>query len=227
MVDEARNISVSAMMTFQGVYPTKSPHFFWGEGKSLPWENAYFDKLTSEPISVEKTKIEIAQIAAKLTSQRRPGVEVWGLFDWDYYPGTLTYDLPSLGVDQKLTIQSLSVEAIVACDAILCCVFENRLSAASPRMAAAHKILLEQSTLVWELFTTTSEAGYKAAQARHKENREMKKQVFEWCAKELASFRSMDAAAQEVANKIVPVTFRTARSWISEYKKSIRSAGTL
>jgi hypothetical protein len=70
-------------------------------------------------------------------------------------------------------------------------------------------------------------AASKAAIKRHAENRAMKEQVFEWCAAHLHEYPSMDAAAESIAGKVVPVTFRTARSWIGEYRKKGQSARKL
>ena len=58
----------------------------------------------------------------------------------------------------------------------------------------------------------------KACDARHTENRAMKKNVFEWYGKNKDSFPSKDKAAEE-ATRLVPVSFRTARKWIDEYGK--------
>lgn len=67
----------------------------------------------------------------------------------------------------------------------------------------------------------------KAAIKRHAENYAMKEQVFDWCAAHMHEYSSMDAAAEAAAGKIVPVTFRTARSWIGEYRKKGQSARRL
>jgi hypothetical protein len=63
-----------------------------------------------------------------------------------------------------------------------------------------------------------------AALVRHAENHAMKAQVFEWLDENMSRYRSMDAAAEAMAGKLVPVTFRTVRAWVSEWKKQ-RSAG--
>lgn len=63
------------------------------------------------------------------------------------------------------------------------------------------------------------------ADARHAENRQMKAAVFAWCDANMATQPSMDRAASVVAGKEVPVTFRTARTWIGDWKKNVRPAG--
>jgi hypothetical protein len=64
-----------------------------------------------------------------------------------------------------------------------------------------------------------------AATARHAENRALKLEVFQWCDDNMANAPSMDAAAGQVAGVIVPLSWRTVRDWMGEWKK-LRSAGT-
>ncbi|MFV0675532.1 hypothetical protein ACLIWX_20700 [Variovorax sp. tm] len=70
-----------------------------------------------------------------------------------------------------------------------------------------------------------SALGKSGALVRHAENRALKQHVFEWCERNMASARSMDAAASLVAGIVVPVAWRTVRDWMAEWKK-LRSAGT-
>lgn len=60
---------------------------------------------------------------------------------------------------------------------------------------------------------------------RHAENHAMKADVFSWLDANMATCKSMDAAAEKIAGKIAPIAFRTARRWVGEWKK-LRSAGT-
>lgn len=59
---------------------------------------------------------------------------------------------------------------------------------------------------------------------RHAENRAMKHQVFVHLDQEFSKYRSMDQAAEAIAGKLVPVTFRTVREWVAEWRK-VRPAG--
>lgn len=59
----------------------------------------------------------------------------------------------------------------------------------------------------------------RAADARHKENREMKKDAFDWLNANFKRFNSMDDAADAV-REVVPVKFRTARDWVGDWKKT-------
>lgn len=67
-----------------------------------------------------------------------------------------------------------------------------------------------------------SDNAKKAAMVKHKENHEMKVLVFDWCDSNFDLYPSMDATAEAVAGKIVPVTFRTARDWIRDWGRSAR-----
>lgn len=64
------------------------------------------------------------------------------------------------------------------------------------------------------------------ANRRHVENRAMKVDVFKWLDSNMIHYKSMDAAAQAIAGKIAPITFRTARTWVGHWKKQL-SASTL
>lgn len=65
----------------------------------------------------------------------------------------------------------------------------------------------------------------RGAQARHSENRAMKREVFTWLDHHMVEYKSMDSAAEAIARNQAPVKFRTARDWISEWKK-LRPTGS-
>jgi hypothetical protein len=62
----------------------------------------------------------------------------------------------------------------------------------------------------------------KGATARHKENKDMKKDAFDFLSKRMGEFKSMNAAADAVRG-VVPVQFRTARDWVGEWNKNNKS----
>lgn len=70
----------------------------------------------------------------------------------------------------------------------------------------------------WSLRSQDAKPGIEfakiGANARHKENRDMKAQALEWYAAHGASVGSKDAAAEAIAGKVVPVKFRTVRDWL-------------
>ena len=67
----------------------------------------------------------------------------------------------------------------------------------------------------------------KGADARHKENRDCRADVFKWADKNMTAYKSMDAAALAIAEKLVPQKFRAVRQWLTAWKKlqKLRSAG--
>lgn len=59
----------------------------------------------------------------------------------------------------------------------------------------------------------------KGLAARHSENRAIKKEFLDWYAANKDKYTSMDAAAEYAAGKVVPMKFRTVRSWINQARK--------
>jgi hypothetical protein len=70
------------------------------------------------------------------------------------------------------------------------------------------------------------EMSRKGADKTNAENRALRAFALEHYEKHRASFSSVEAAAQAIAGKIVPVAHRTVRDWIASHNKSKRSAGT-
>ena len=70
----------------------------------------------------------------------------------------------------------------------------------------------------------TAQAKHGAG-VRHRENREMKDDVFRWLDAHFNECGSMDSAAEKIADHVVPLKFRTVRAWVTDWKK-LRSAGT-
>ena len=83
--------------------------------------------------------------------------------------------------------------------------------------------LLAYNALVRE--SALKGAAQASAGKRHKENRAMKAEVFEWLDKNAAQFRSLDSMATAIAGKVAPIAFRTARAWVGEHR-NLRSAST-
>ncbi|GGX76805.1 hypothetical protein GJV26_17015 [Massilia dura] len=96
---------------------------------------------------------------------------------------------------------------------------------ASQALGYAHFLANRSAPQVETVQSAMSALGRKGADAAHVENRALKKNVFEWCDKNMMQYNSMDDAALAIAGKLVPVKFRTVRSWMSLWKK--QSAGTL
>ena len=67
-----------------------------------------------------------------------------------------------------------------------------------------------------------TQSARSSALRKHKENHSMKAEVFVWLDTNMVKFKSMDKAAEAVI-KQQPIAFRTARTWVGEWKK-LRSA---
>lgn len=72
---------------------------------------------------------------------------------------------------------------------------------------------------------TIGEVARRAADARNAENRMIMQTAFEWLDANFGECRSMDQAAERLT-KIVPVAFRTARRYVTNWKKSIPPSWT-
>lgn len=67
-----------------------------------------------------------------------------------------------------------------------------------------------------------SVASQKAAIQRHRVNHEKKEAVFAWCEQHFHTFPSIEQAADAIvsgSDKVADVAFRTARDWVSEWKR--------
>ena len=67
------------------------------------------------------------------------------------------------------------------------------------------------------------QARRKGAAVRHAENIAMRDDIFKWLDTNMAPGMSMDAAAEKMAGKVVPLSFRTVRGHVTTWKK-VRSA---
>lgn len=69
-------------------------------------------------------------------------------------------------------------------------------------------------------------AAQRAAIQKNAENRQMKAEAFAYYQANHQKFHSMDAAAEAIAGKIVPLKFRTVRNWIPDFRRVLQSART-
>jgi Mg/Co/Ni transporter MgtE len=72
-----------------------------------------------------------------------------------------------------------------------------------------------------ELILVSHQRASQAAKAhkRHTENHAMKAEVFTWLDANMTKFRSMEKAAETISRTVAPVAVRTARVWVSDWKK--------
>lgn len=111
-------------------------------------------------------------------------------------------------------------------------VHADRQSVRKEIVAEAREVVIEAQRLAANSRAEGVEHGKSIAPRRnalkrHAEHHAMKADVFAWLDSNMSKYRSMDAAAEAVVGKgkVVPVTVRTARVWITEWKK-LRAAGT-
>lgn len=102
------------------------------------------------------------------------------------------------------------------------------LEQAWERYARAHRHFGFLEAFTWEVPEAIALSSFsrRGVNAAHAENRANKAMVFEWCDQNMHKYKSMDRAAEAVANVIVPHPFRTVRDWIGQWKK-LRSPGRL
>lgn len=117
--------------------------------------------------------------------------------------------------------------------------FDERFKPHLSGVGALNTLMLirEQKGYVLGMVTGTSSAQSEAGKAaraifaksgadvRHKENHAMKADAFKWLDGNFDNCKSMDSAAEIMAGKLVPATFRTVRGWVTEWKK-LRPAST-
>jgi hypothetical protein len=71
------------------------------------------------------------------------------------------------------------------------------------------------------------QASVKALKS-HKENHDLKEDVFNWCDEHHHQYpKDKDGMATAIAGKVVPLKWRTVRDWITDWAKDrkLRSAG--
>lgn len=214
----------SAGVFFRGVFPTQTVHCWWGDGVNLPWADAYWLPSAEEGVKLPKSiKREAEQMAGEL------------LLSWDdqIYGGR---DQPAWGVSfgdaamiasSEILMKALAVEVMLCVDGFLVRQDQGNQAQSMRWLAAAYKGIIECTLQAQFILGNPSENARIAAQARHRENHDMKRQVFAWLDQNFTRFKSMDSAAEAIAGNVVPVKFRTARDWIGQWKRCPPSARTL
>jgi hypothetical protein len=219
LVFDAVNLVSSAGAFFRGVFPVETPYFWWGEAVELPWHQNY-RSISDDGLSRDFLPIvdEVADIARALSI----GFDLHGASP----ESARTYSCMQTDGSKKATIQGLAVETMHAVDQFLFGIAEARTIDAMPWLSVAYQNLIECTCQAQLILGFASVNARSAAMARHRENHAMKLQVRDWYEKHQKDYKSMDAAAEAAVEKIVPVKFRTARAWIGEWAKHLRSAST-
>ena len=188
--------------------------------RPLPWLSDYWIE-SAESLRQEKSfdsEVEAIFVELNRAAQENEFTEPWT---------GVTFLCEKLLASQKLTMQGLAVETMLAVDGLLNHMQQGDLPTALEWLFAANDNFIQCRN--WEHVIRESsvltENARMAAGIRHKENRALKKEAFEWLDKNMKDFSSMDRAAQAITKQI-PIQFRTARSWTGEWKK-LQPARTL
>lgn len=180
-------------------------HEMWGYGDFEKFAESFFKPMWDDENTSGEYQIDQIKVAEEMT-------------EWEGEPLLPRFKEGCIAIATLMTSCAFAVQAMKA---------EKNSNAAWSYTCEAHHWLgiLQGVISGLSMEGGTSTLAKLGAAARHAENRKMKSEVFAWCDANMASYKSMDSAAEAVAGKEVPVTFRTARSWISEWKK-LRSTGT-
>jgi hypothetical protein len=119
----------------------------------------------------------------------------------------------------EVLMKALAVEVMLSVDGFLVRVVQGEQVQAMRWFAAAFKGVIECTLQAQLILGNPSENARIAAQARHRENHDMKRQVFSWLDENFIRYKSMDGAAEAIAGSVVPVKFRTARDWVGQWKR--------
>jgi hypothetical protein len=215
-LDDIRNVAEAALAMFRGIYPTNAPYFWWGNGLELPWHAGYWvsdgtgEEEMMKPVDVTA---EVAVIAAKLAASA------------EYQRSRVPLNFEAFSSPQH-EVQTKAVQVLMVLDTCVGDLASEKYFDAINWLAFAYHLHIDAVLACERVLDRATSNARMAASVRHAENRAMKRQVMEWYTQHHSHYPSMDAAAEAVAGKLVPVTFRTARAWIGESKKQLRSAST-
>jgi hypothetical protein len=201
VLEDAWSIGLEFLSVFWGVFSEDTLFLDWHKAERLlPWANE----------SPKNTVQLVNSIAASQTSAD---------FDWDAW----WRSIGDISADSKSQVEQIAVAGLLALDRFLEeLLFRGNLRVAMRKQIDVYHWLTNVHAFLRErVLRSQSDVAVIAANARHAENRSMKKQVWEWYEANEQNYRSMDAAAEAIADKLVPVTFRTARGWIGECRKKM------
>lgn len=206
----------SAGAFFRGVFPTQTVHFWWGDGINLPWSKAYWMPADDgQSVAFKSIKVEVERMAAEI-------LLVWdGHVDGgrDEPAWGVSFSSEAMTASSTILMQALAVEVMLSVDGFLTRLKQGEPVQAMRWLAAAFKGIIECTLQAQLILGNPSENARIAAQARHRENHDMKRQVFAWLDENFSNYKSMDGAAEAIAKGVVPVKFRTARDWVGQWKR--------
>lgn len=217
---QAADAAVSAGHFFRGVYPFESPMYLWGKFYWLPWAKKYTlpadAPQDAEPVDITD---EVCSIATDLLAMRKLlGFKGFGLTEGAALEFA-SYHVKRKSSDPTSSVQHLAVETMLAVDEGLFALDANDIPHAALAIITAHQTLIECCCVAQGVLGFASDKARDAANVMHQENRACKKQVFDWLDANMSRCPTLDAAADEIAEKVVPMKWRTVRGWITEWNR--------
>ncbi len=220
---QAADAAVSAGHFFRGVYPFESPMYLWGKFYWLPWARKY--RLPAgvpddaDPIDITD---EVCSIATDLLAMRKAlGFKGFGLAEGASLEFA-SYHVKRKDRDPISSVQFLAVETMLAVDEGLFALDAGDMPHAALAIITAHQTLIECCCVAQSVLGFASDKARAAADAMHHENRACKKQVFEWLDDNMSRYPTLDAAADEIAERVVPMKWRTVRGWATDWNRERR-----
>lgn len=222
LANNCLDLSQAAIQCYFGLFPKESAYFPWASAIMLSWADDYW-YMSDESVETWTRKPlvagEVERIADRLMAAGVPS-------DSESAPITF-YCIESPDDDQpnfKTETQWLAVEVLLWADEAIEALCNAKHADAGRCLSAGFKCMLDVSCSLVPGEDRVSHNAKIAANARHRENREMRKEAIRYYEEHAAEFKGLDAAALAIAGKIVPVTFRTVHGWISAHRKSLQSA---
>lgn len=211
--EDLEDLARCAFSVYRGLCPSEPPYQTWSAVTTLPWVDKYFPKanVSLAPYGFES---EIDEAAARLRITFADGLPTW----------TISSVVKEHSVEVKGLVQELTVLTLLAVDNSVKLMILGDFPEAGKWHIWAYKFHIETVNICAAL-AHHSKTAQKGAFKRHEENRAMKAEVFTWLDSNFHSKVSKDKTAEIVARTVVPVQFRTARSWIDDWQKQ-RSTST-
>jgi hypothetical protein len=220
---DAQELVGSACAFFSGVFPTQTAHFWWGDAVNLSWVKEYWSLSSDRQMMTRRPiRVEVERLAGEILTVWDDQVDggraepAWGV----------SFLSPVAAASSTVMMQALAVEVLLSVDGFFDCLSRGEQALAMRWLSAAFKGIIECTLQAQLILGNPSENARVAAHARHRENHDLKRQVFAWLDEHFSGYKSMDSAAEAIAGIVVPVKFRTARDWVGQWKRRPPSART-
>ena len=218
---DALQVADSAASFFRGRFRSATGMWFERRGEfiDLPWHGDYLDKTFDGSPKSTSIAAEVEALAAEILPLVPDYCEVLPC-------PHISLSHEQFNQSTKRQMQATAVEVLLMVDGFLTAISRAAPSKAIDWLSAAYMDLLACIELASEIIGTPRDSARAAALVRHRENREMKSQVFEWLDANRSNHPSMDKCAEVISRTVVPIAFRTARNWVGDWAKDRQSART-